>query len=182
MLSALGAINGMILTGTRIYAVWGSDYPTLAWLGTWNRRTGAPVAAIALQAAIATLLVILVGTQAGRRAFDASLGIFGGAGLPWEQYRGGFNTLIAGSAPVFWLLSLMTCVAIFILRVRHPNIERPFRIPCFPLPALLFGATCTFMLWSSVRYAGWLSLVGFVPLMVGGIAWFALLRDANQKN
>ena len=33
MLSALGAINGMILTGTRIYAVWGADYPALAWLG-----------------------------------------------------------------------------------------------------------------------------------------------------
>ena len=66
MLSALGAINGMILTGTRIYAVWGSDYPALAWLGAWNRRTGSPVAAIVLQAAIAMLLVVLVGTDGGQ--------------------------------------------------------------------------------------------------------------------
>ena len=27
MLSALAAINGMILTGARVYAIWGQDYP-----------------------------------------------------------------------------------------------------------------------------------------------------------
>ena len=43
---ALGAINGMILTGTRIYAVWGADYPAFAWLAAWNRRTAAPIAAM----------------------------------------------------------------------------------------------------------------------------------------
>ena len=48
MLSALGAINGMILTASRIYAVWGTDYPAVAWLGDWNRRNTAPVAAIAV--------------------------------------------------------------------------------------------------------------------------------------
>ena len=57
MLSALGAINGMILTGTRIYAVWGADYPPSPGLASWNRRTAAPVAAIALQAVFAVMLV-----------------------------------------------------------------------------------------------------------------------------
>src|SRR5207244_2368166 len=70
MLSALGAINGMILTATRIYAVWGADYPALAWLAAWSRRSAAPLAAIALQAAIAVVLIVLVGTDAGRAAFD----------------------------------------------------------------------------------------------------------------
>ena len=43
MISALGAINGMILTGSRVYATMGADHPLFAWLGQWNhrnRRTG----------------------------------------------------------------------------------------------------------------------------------------------
>jgi amino acid transporter len=183
MLSALGAINGMILTGTRIYAVWGADYPALAWLGAWNRRREAPVAAIVLQAAIATLLVVLVGTEIGRRSIDAALDVFGVNGMPWEEYRGGFNTLIAGSSPTFWLLCLLTGIALFVLRASDRAAARPFRMPFYPVPAVIFCATCAYMLWSSVTYARWLSLLGFVPLALGGLLWFAMRgrRGANGR-
>jgi APA family basic amino acid/polyamine antiporter len=174
MLSALGAINGMILTGTRIYAVWGADYPALAWLGAWNRRSAAPVAAIALQAVIAVLLIGLVGTAAGRNAFDATLHWAGRAGLPWEEYHGGFATLVAGSAPVFWALTLMTGIAVFILRMRNPNEKRPFKIPLFPLPAVVFCGSCAYMLWASMTYAKWLALIGVVPAAIGGGLWFVI--------
>jgi basic amino acid/polyamine antiporter, APA family len=174
MLSALGAINGMILTGTRIYAVWGSDYPALAWLGAWNRRTAAPVVAIASQAAIAAMLVLLVGTTAGRRSFDAAVRPFGVAGLPWDRFPGGFEMLIAGSAPVFWGLCLLTGLTVFVLRTKNPSAERPFAMPLFPLPALVFCGTCAFMLWASLEYAQWLTLLGIVPLAIGGGMWLAV--------
>ena len=38
MISALGAINGMILTGSRVYATVGVDHRVFAWMGSWNRR------------------------------------------------------------------------------------------------------------------------------------------------
>jgi amino acid transporter len=174
MLSALGAINGMILTGTRIYAVWGADYPALKWLGTWNRKTAAPIAAIAAQALIAVLLIALVGTSAGRAAFDNALAAVGLTGLPWEIYHGGFETLVAGSAPIYWALTLLTAVSVFILRFRNHTVDRPFRMPLFPLPAIAFCATCIYLLHASVIYAKWLSLVGVVPTIVGIAAWFAL--------
>jgi amino acid transporter len=174
MLSALGAINGMVLTGTRIYAVWGADYPALGWLGAWNRRTTAPVAAIVLQAAIASLLVLLVGTESGRQAFDATMRGGGLEGLPWDEFRGGFNTLIAGTAPVFWGLCLATGIAVFVLRIADRSRLRPFKVPLYPLPSLAFLATCAFMLWASVDYARWLSLLGIVPLAIGGLLWFAM--------
>jgi amino acid transporter len=182
MLSALGAINGMILTGSRIYAVWGADYPALAWLGAWNRRTAAPIAAIALQAAIAMLLILLVGTAAGRNLFDAALQLIGVAGLPWEQYFGGFETLVAGSAPVFWGLCLLTGIAVFVLRATDPAAERPFTMPLYPFPALMFCGTCAYMLRASVLYAGWLTLVGVVPLAVGSIVWFAVRSKRPPAN
>ena len=181
MISALGAINGMILTGTRVYATWGADYPALAWLGAWNRRRAAPEGAIVAQATIAVLLIVLVGTAAGRNLFDTALRRVGLTGLPWDDYLGGFETLVAGSAPVFWALCLLTGVAVYVLRAKDRIIERPFRAPLFPLPALLFCATCMFMLWASVSYAQWLTLLGFVPLVFGGALWFAVRRRHNKQ-
>jgi amino acid transporter len=174
MLSALGAINGMILTGTRIYAVWGADYPALKWLGTWNRNTAAPIAAIAAQATIAILLIALVGTSAGRAAFDSVLMTVGLNGLPWEIYHGGFETLVAGSAPVYWLLTLLAAISLFVLRLRDRAIERPFRMPLYPLPGIVFCATCGYLLGASLIYAKWLSLIGFVPTALGIAVWFAI--------
>lgn len=171
MISALGAINGMILTGTRIYATWGADYPALRWLAAWNRRTAAPVSAIALQTLIAMALICLVGTNIGRAFFDAPLRYFGNRGLPWGNFRGGFELLVAGSAPVYWALCLMTGIAVFVLRIIDRHAERPFRIPLFPVPAIAFCATCVFMLYSSQVYARWVSLIGIVPLAVGAVVW-----------
>jgi APA family basic amino acid/polyamine antiporter len=177
MLSALGAINGMILTGTRIYAVWGADYPALKWLGTWNRNTAAPIAAIGAQAIIGVLLIGLVGTSTGRAAFDNVLVTVGLNGLPWEIYHGGFETLVAGSAPVYWLLTLLTAISSFVLRFRDQAVERPFRMPLYPLPALVFCATCLYLLHASLIYAKWLSLIGFVPTAFGVVVWLAICSE-----
>jgi APA family basic amino acid/polyamine antiporter len=167
MLSALGAINGMILTGTRIYAVWGADYPALQWLGAWNHRTFAPIPAIVVQAIIAILLVVLVGTISGRAAFDYTLTSVGLRSLPWEKYYGGFETLVAGSAPVYWTLTLLTGISVIVLRFRNASVDRPFTIPLYPIPALVFCGSCAYMLGASLTYAKWLSLIGFVPTAVG---------------
>jgi amino acid transporter len=178
MLSALGAINGMILTGTRIYAVWGADYPALAWLAVWNRRSVAPIAAIAVQGAIAVALILCVGTSAGRNTCDAVLRAVGVPGVPWDDYFGGFETLVAGSTPVFWALSLLTGVALLVLRRRDRSAVRPFKSPLFPLPPLVFCGTSAYLLYASVAYARWLVLLGLVPLAVGA-ALALVMRPAE---
>ncbi|MGD9634387.1 MAG: APC family permease [Pirellulales bacterium] len=170
MLSALGAINGMILTATRIYATLGADYPALAWLANWDRRHAAPVAAIAAQAVVATLVMLAVGTETGRRFCDAALGTVGLAPLPWKKFFGGFETLVAGSAPVFWGFFLLTGLSVFLLR-RQSALPRPFSIPLFPLPPIVFCAASAYMLYASLSYARWLSLLGFLPLALGIGVW-----------
>jgi amino acid transporter len=181
MLSALGAINGMILTATRVYATWGSDYPALSWLSTWNRGAVAPVAAIAVQAAIAVLLILLVGTVFGQNLFDSALRAVGLSGPAWNEYEGGFEMLVAGSTPVYWALSLMTGIALFKLRLTDRKIERPFTIPLYPVPAVLFCGTCAYMLYASAAYAGWLVLLAVVPLAIGGgLACLLPSRESNR--
>ena len=101
--------------------------------------TAAPVAAIAAQAVVAILLVLAVGTQAGRDACDALLTVIGLCDRSrGHDYFGGFETLVAGSAPVFWAFFLLTGLSVFVLRRRNPHVARPFSIPLFPLPAPRF--------------------------------------------
>jgi hypothetical protein len=116
---------------------------------------------------IAVVLIALVGTVTGRELFDALLRGLGLSGLPWAEYSGGFETLVAGSTPVFWLLTLLTGIALFVLRVADRTTARPFTVPLYPLPLLAFCGTSAYMLWASVDYARWLSLLGFVPLALG---------------
>jgi amino acid transporter len=170
----------MILTGTRIYAVWGADYPALHWLGEWNRRRAVPLVAIAVQAAFAALLVVVAGTPAGRGAFDSMLKLVGRPGLPWEQFGGGFETLVIGSAPLFWMLTLLTGIAALLLRYRDRDVERPFTMPMFPLPAFIFCASCIYMLRASLVFAGWLSLIGFVPAAIGIGLWFCMRSNRAE--
>jgi amino acid transporter len=52
-ISALGAVNGLILTGTRISYAVGADHRAFRPLGKWHPRTGTPVRALLVQVAIA---------------------------------------------------------------------------------------------------------------------------------
>ena len=167
MVSSLGAMNGTMLTGSRVYAELGKDYHVLRWLGGWNSKRRAPTSALAAQAVVTVLMILAVGTEVGRSVIDQSLQLVFLPAIPWDQYFGGFDTLVAASAPVFWTFFLLTGIAIFVLRAKEPNITRPFRIPFFPLPAFAFCGMCLYMLYSSVAYAKTLALFACVPLALG---------------
>ena len=89
------------------------------------------------------------------------------AALPWQKYFGGFETLVAGAAPVFWTFFLLTGLSVFVLRIKDGNRKRPFSIPLYPLPPIIFSLTCIYMLWCSLDYARWLALLGVAPLLAG---------------
>ncbi len=180
MISALGAINGLTLTGSRIYASLGADHPIFARLSRWDQRRGAPAAALVTQGAIALLLVLAVGTAPGRESIDAALQLVGLQGLPWEKYGGGFDTLVAGTAPVFWLFFLLTGIALFVLRVCDGRRLRPFRTPLFPLPPIIFCCTCAYMLHSSLAYAEGLAIIGLLPLAVG-VPLYAISQRRGRR-
>ena len=103
--------------------------------------------------------------------------------LPWAKYFGGFNTLVAGTAPVFWMFFLLTGISLFVLRIKDRGIERPFSAPLFPLEPVLFCAMCLYMLYSSVEYAMGLSLLGFVPLAIGlPLYWISRSQTATVRD
>jgi amino acid transporter len=171
MLSALGAINGMLFVGSRVVVSLGEDYRLLAILGRWNDRRGAPASALIALGVVSVLLILLVGTEAGHRACDVALGSLGLSAMDWDQHTGGFNTLLVSMSPTFWAFFFLTGLALIVLRRTDPGRERPFRVPLYPLPPLMFCATSAYMLYSSVAYAKGLSLLGFGPVALGLVVY-----------
>lgn len=129
-LSCLGAINGMILTGARIYYALGTEHQLFSWLGKWSPRFGTPVRCLVVQSIVTIGLVI-------------------GFGL----YENGFQRLVLFTSPLFWLFFLLVGVAIFVLRRTDPETPRPYRAIFYPLSPLVFCLSSLFMLYCSVMYA-----------------------------
>jgi len=75
--------------------------------------------------------------------------------------------MVEYTAPVFWLFFLMIGISVFLMRLRHPDLSRPFRVPLYPLTPIAFCAICTFMLYASLAFTGRGSWVGVCVLLSG---------------
>ncbi len=171
MISALGAMHGTIFGGTRLTVAMGERYTSLRWFRHWSPQ-GAPTRGVLLVGLNTVLLVCAVETGTGHEYVEHMLQLIGvGQGIEWGKFGSGFDTLLTATAPLFWVFFLLTGAAQIVLRLREPHTPRPFRTPLYPLTPLLFMATSGYMLYSSVTWAGWLSLIGFLPVLPGLVAW-----------
>lgn len=178
MCSALGAINGTILTGAHVLRELGRDYSGLRWLVGTGAVGATPVRALLAQGAVALGLVLAVGTARGRGSVDALITRLGLPAVPWETYFGGFETLVAAAAPLFWVFQLLTGTTVLLLRWKDPERVRPFRVPGYPLTVFVFIGACGYMLWQSVSYAQGLTLIAVIPV---GSALLISWRGKNQQ-
>ena len=151
-ISALGAMQGTMITGARTNYALGQDCQLFSWLGCWDERTQTPLNALMVQSSIA-LALILLGTFTGR----------------------GFATMVEYTAPVFWFFLLLTTLSLFVLRTVKPEVSRSFRVPLYPLTPLLFCATCVYMLQASLTYTGIGALVG-VGVLLSGVPLLLIAR------
>lgn len=142
--TAISTLNATILTGSRVYYALGRDVPQLSMLGAWNDRAATPVRALLVQCLI-TLPLILFGALS----------------------ENGVQSMVAYTAPVFWLFMCLTALSLLRLRRLQPDRPRPFSVPLYPLMPLLFAASCLGLFWASTLYAGVGALLGLVILGAG---------------
>ena len=149
-ISALTSINATVIVGARSNFALGRDFPVFGWLGKWNNETGTPTTGLILQGLVSVALI--------------------GLGTATRQ---GLQTMIDYTAPIFWFFFLLVGVGIMVLRQREPNIERPFKVPLYPIFPLILCAMCAYLLYSSLDYAKVGAVVG-VGVVLFGLAPLAL--------
>jgi amino acid transporter len=164
-IAALTSINATIIVGARSNFALGRDWHALGKLGVWAEERGTPANAMLIQGGFALLLVLL-GVATG----------------------GGFKTMVEYTAPVFWFFFLLVGIALFVLRAKDPRIERPFRVPLYPVLPILFCAASAYMLYSSLTYVGGNQFLGYnaawigvVVLAVGGLLLGVVSRAGHVR-
>jgi amino acid transporter len=160
-IASLTSANASILTGGRSSYAFGRDFRTFNYLGRWSGRGETPVHALVIQGVIALLLVGLGAATRGASIDESAL-----------------RTIIDYTAPVFWLFFMLAGFALIVLRLREPNVERPFRTPLYPITPLLFCASAGYLLYSSLAYVRTGAMVGVAVLAVGAVVM--LLVDTRK--
>ncbi len=162
--AALSTLNATVFTGARTNYALGRDFRLFGFLGEWSGRSDAPVNALLLQGAIALTLVLLASSTPD-----------------------GFQTMVAYTAPAFWLFFLLTGVSLFVLRRQPPVNADPFRVPLYPVTPLLFCGMCGFMLYSSVSYAlslnpGSIGAIVGIGVLLAGIPMMLVAKGTARQS
>jgi len=144
IISALSTANATIITGARTNYALGRDFRLLKYIGRWNSTYNTPIQALVVQGSIALGLVLM-----GNFTPEA------------------VSTMVDYTAPVFWLFILLTTSSLFIFRHRFQPDRLAFRVPLYPLTPILFIMVCLYLLYSSIVFTGWGSLVGIGILLLG---------------
>jgi APA family basic amino acid/polyamine antiporter len=106
----MASLSAFVLTGPRVAFAMAraGQFPELA--GRLSRRTGTPAIATWMQVSWSLLLL----------------------------WTGSFENLLMYSGVGLALFSMLTVSAVYVLRWRAPELERPFRVPGYPLVPLGF--------------------------------------------
>ncbi len=135
MVSTFGCNNGLVLAGARVYYAMARDGLFFSATGRLNARH-VPGAGLLLQGIWASLLIlprVRLHDATGALLLDA-------AGNP--QYGNLYSNLLDYVVFSVVLFYILTIVGLFVLRVRRPEAERPYRAWGYPiLPALYVVAS-----------------------------------------
>ena len=148
----LPTISAMMWIGPRVTVAMGEDVPALRLFAGRSRR-GVPVAALLLQAGVATVLLF---TQ----SFEAV--------LDFIQFG-----LI--------LCSFLTVIGLIKLRITFPDQPRPFRTWGYPITPLIFLAVTLFMLVHLVTARPLQSLAGLLLMLVGLVLYRLVTARERRK-
>ena len=139
MLSILAALNGTLLGGSRIPFAMARDGLFLERAAAVNPQYGTPNFAIGVIAATSSLILL-----SGR-------------------YEELFTCVIFSS----WILYGMAGFSVIVLRAKHPEIPRPYRVPGYPWLPVLFTSTAGVLLYATMLRSPRESLIGLGIIGLG---------------
>jgi APA family basic amino acid/polyamine antiporter len=142
-LGLISSVSSMIWIGPRVTVAMGEDLPGLALLAI-KTRNGTPRVALGAQALITTALLL----------------------------TGKFQDVLVYIQLALILFSALTVLGLIVLRVREPNLPRPYRTWGYPVTPVLFLIVSAIMIFYIVRTNPWESLAGLATILAGLIIYF----------
>lgn len=142
--SLLASATAMTIVGPRVSFALGKDYPAFRFLTVVNGPKGVPVNALLLQGVVTSVIIV-----SGR--IDQIM-----------QYAGFTLALFASLA--------VSCV--IVLRIREPDMPRPFRTWGYPLTPLLFLSVSGWMMFWAFQGRPVESTLGLLTAAIGGLLFF----------
>jgi basic amino acid/polyamine antiporter, APA family len=148
--SIAAAVSAMIWAGPRVYYAMAKDGRFPGFLA--KAEQGAPRSAILLQGGWATFLI----------------------------FSGTFEQLIVYAGVVLGTFSALAVGAVMVLRLRRPNLPRPYRVPFYPVtPALYVMAALTIVLHAAVERP---TEAAYATLTIlAGMPFYFLTRDRPDR-
>ena len=142
-LGLVSAVSSMAWIGPRVSVVMGEDFSALRWLSI-KSKNGAPTLAMLFQAVVVTVLI-------ATSTFDKV--------LLYIQF-----TLI--------LCSFLTVLGVIILRIRRPDLPRPYKAWGYPLTPLVFLAISLYMMYFVAADKPYETAAGLATLVVGLVIYW----------
>lgn len=152
LISVYGALNGYTMTGLRVpYAMALADeIPFSRTFATLSKRTNAPYAAAILQVSIACIMIFL----------------------------GTFDLLTDMLVFVMWFFSVLLFIGVLLLRKRDPHMNRPYRVPLYPItPLIALTGGCFILVMTMITTPG-LAIIGIGVTALGIPIYYAKAKGA----
>lgn len=148
--SALGAMNGSILTGARVPYAMAHDGLFFKKLSNVNESSHVPVVSILVQAAVAILLAI----------------------------SGTFDQLTDYVVFASWIFYAMVTSVLFVMRKKRPDIEREYKALGYPILPAIFIILGVLLLINTIITSPKSTLIG-LGFILSGIPCFFFFKKRN---
>ena len=168
LISTFGCVNGIILSGARVYYAMARDGLFFARAGTTNRHH-VPAAALAAQGLWAGLLVLPV-----TATIDPGTNVV--------TYGNLYNQLLEYIIPVDLAFYTLMVGAVIVLRRKRPVLERPYRTLGYPVPAWIYIGLAVLLVLDFVCLAPKTSGIGLLIVLAGIPVYFAWSRVPLRKH
>ena len=147
----VSTLSAMIWIGPRVTMVMGEDYHILRFLARKNKY-GVPVLAIWIQTSITAVLIV----------------------------SSTFEQVLVYAGFVLNIFTLLSVIGVFILRIKHPDLPRPYRIWGYPVTPFFFILLSLWTLTYLMIDRTTESMLGMVTVLSGILIYF-LDKSTRKK-
>lgn len=150
LISLLGSLNGLVLTGPRVYYAMAKDRLFFTRFAQTNGKYGTPAFGLLVQGTWASVLM----------------------------WSGTYEQLFTHVVFTAWIFYGLTIGGVIVLRRQQPMRDRPFKVPLFPWMPLFFCAATIAIVFAAFLTSPVRALIGF-GLILTGVPVYCFFKCGN---